>query len=104
MDRGARLNVVDRPISWHAPSAGPGDGGKRNILPLRSPLCESAGGSLLKTMPVYGDDSPYGHHAPFFGKMTSHLPAILFSRIRAWEENPRFIDVNRHSFEMTLNR
>ena len=84
MDRGIGLNVVDGPISWHAPFAGPGDGGKRDILALRSPLREPAGGSLPKTMPVYGDDSPYGHHESFFGKMPSRLPAVLFFRIWAW--------------------
>ena len=104
MGEGNRLNVVDRPTSWHAPSAGPGDRGKRDILVLRGPLCESAGGGLLKTMPVYGDDSTYGRYTSFFGKMPSRLPVVLFSSIRAWAETPRFIDVNRHSFEMKLNR
>ena len=84
MDRVVRLNVVDEPVSWRAFPSDPWKRKKAGHLGLRSPLCEPAGGGLLKTMPVYGDDSPYVHHTSIFGKMPSHLPAVLFSRILAW--------------------
>ena len=101
MDRVVRLNVVDEPVSWRAFPSDPWKRKKAGHLGLRSPLCEPAGGGLLKTMPVYGDDLPYGHHTFFFGKMAKPSTCGFVFWNSGVVESPRFIDVNRHSFEMT---
>lgn len=104
MDRDGRLNVVDGPVLWRASSAGLLGRRKTGLLTLRSPLRGSAGDGFFKTMPVYYDDSAYGDHIFIFCKNDKPSTCGFINTNSGVVESSRFIVVNRHSFEMTLNR